>query len=158
LGAQAAHPQPGKMVGVVGAVDDPQVFAATTLYGRLTQSFLAPNDEVERLDDHAFATVSGQTFPPGDSLLLADWIGYINHLEVGRQEHLWIMLANAGQCFHVPDVVLMCVDLAFGCQEVERRELQIVQRMDRPAVFAVGSNKPLDILAASEKLRLDCRD
>ena len=53
---------------------------------------------------------------------------------------------QTGQRLHVPDVVLVGVDAPFGGQEMKRGQLQIVQRVDRPAILPVGVDEPADVL------------
>ena len=40
-----------------------------------------------------------------------------------------IVAADGGQRLHVPEVILVGVDLSFGCQQVERGELEVVERL-----------------------------
>src|SRR5207249_939369 len=42
------------------------------------------------------------------------------------------------QSLHVPQVIAVRVHPTFGCQQVEGRELQVVEGVDRPAVASVG--------------------
>src|SRR5579884_1475828 len=55
LGAQAAGAQALEVLGggVLGAVDDAEVFAAAALHGRLHQPAGAADDKIERLDHHS---------------------------------------------------------------------------------------------------------
>ena len=114
LARQAPRSQPGEvLVGrVVRAVDDPQVLPPAALHGRLDQPPLAPDDEVERLDDHAFAAPAGQLRPPVDPLRLARRVGHVHDLVRRRQQQSRIGPADCGQRLHVPDVVLVRVDAA----------------------------------------------
>src|SRR3712207_5735046 len=59
--AEASSAQPLQLVrpGVVRPVDDPQVFAAANLDGGLHDALAAAGDEIQWLDDHAFATGFG---------------------------------------------------------------------------------------------------
>ncbi len=69
FGSETSVSQPGEILfgGVVGAVDDAQVFPTSAFHGGLYQPLLASHDEVQRLDDHPFAPPSGQGFPPLDA-------------------------------------------------------------------------------------------
>src|SRR5450631_2564684 len=80
FGAQATKTQALKIFRdiVFWSVDDTQVFRATTLYGRLNQAALPTHNEVKRLDDHTFTTLSGNMSPPGNALLHASRIVDIN--------------------------------------------------------------------------------
>src|SRR6267142_2128729 len=109
LAAGAAIAEARKMLvgGVVRPIDDSQILAAAALHGRLDKALAAAHDKFQRLDDHAFAPACSQGFPPGNSVLFTVGRGYVNGLVVGGEKQLWILSAEPGQHFHVPDVVLV---------------------------------------------------
>src|SRR5437868_15239521 len=80
--AQTTAPQPGEILvsRVIRSIDDPQVLAAPALDGRLGEAALAPKNEVERLDNHAFAAAPGQLHPPVDAFGFAGGIGHVHDL------------------------------------------------------------------------------
>ncbi len=113
LGSETSVSQPGEMPfgGVVGAVDDSQVFPTSAFHGGLNQAILATHDEVQRFDNHPFAAPSGQGCPPLDASLLAVRIGHVDYVRLSGPEELRIVLADLGQLCHVPQMILVRVNL-----------------------------------------------
>src|SRR5262249_39972900 len=52
--------------GVVGAIDDAQVFPAPALEGGLHEALWAHGDEIERFYDDALSAATGELLPPHD--------------------------------------------------------------------------------------------
>jgi len=93
---------------------------------------------LERLDHHPLAAGRGERLPPADAQLLARCVRDIDRL-VGRgQKERSIGLAKPFQRLQMPEVILVGVDGSLARQQVERGQLQVGQRFDRPAVAAVG--------------------
>src|SRR5580693_9519598 len=59
-------------------IDNSQVFRAAAFDCGLRQPAMSAHNEVQRLYDHAFATASGQLFPPPSGFFNARCVGYIN--------------------------------------------------------------------------------
>src|SRR5205814_10622028 len=95
------------------------------------------HNEVQRLYDHAFTTMTSQLFPPTSGLFNAGCVGHV-YLSVRRGEQETIAgLANLCQLFHVPHVIALNVNLSFRSKQVERCELQIADGLNQPAVAPI---------------------
>ena len=114
-------------------------------------------DEVQRLDDHPFAAPPGQFLPPVDPRLLAGRVGHVHDLVRGRQQEFGVGTADLGQNLHVPEVILVRVDVPLGGEQVERGQLEVGERLDRPAVLPVGGHEPVDVLLPETESCLDLR-
>src|ERR1035437_9153214 len=125
--------------GVFRAVDDPQILGAAALDGGLDgPAGLSTRREVEGLDDHALSPTPGQFEPPGNAGGDGLRTSHVNHAIRRCEKQSIVLLADPGQRVHVPDVIAVAVDVAFGGQQVERCELQVGERSDRPCVPLVG--------------------
>lgn len=89
FGSYAARAQAVKVFGdtVFRAVDDAQVFGAATFQGGLHDAVFASANEIERFDDHTFATLSRQFLPPLNALRKAGRVGYVHHFEGCRDRN-----------------------------------------------------------------------
>ena len=68
-------------MGVLGTVDDAEVFAAADFERGLDEAATAvADDEVERFDDHAFTSARGEVGPPSRGVCLRVWIGDIDDM------------------------------------------------------------------------------
>ena len=94
-------------------------------------------DELVWLYDHSLAATTRQFKPPLDSLCLARRIGEVDDLEWRRDQEPWIVTANRRQRLHVPNVILIGVELSLGGEKMERGKFKIVQRVDWPAVLTI---------------------
>ena len=111
---RAAQPLEVLRRGVLRAVDDAQVLAAAALHGGCTRPRRPRGDEVERLDHHAFAAARRSVLPPADAFRLRSPGRSRRRLGKGwpaaDRSH---RRGRAGQRLHVPDVVLVGVDVPF---------------------------------------------
>jgi hypothetical protein len=134
---------------VFGSVDDPKVLPPAALDGRLREVASSLLDKTERLHDHPFATRLGHRLPPRGRSGLARRVCEVDLPPWSSQKEPRIGGAQPAQRFHVPNVILVDVHAAFRRQQMERREPQIVERLDRPAVspislhVALGQVEPL---------------
>src|SRR6266542_2999573 len=124
-------------LGVLGAVDDAQVLAPARLERGLDEAAAAAGEELERLDDHPLAAAFGKLFPPCGAGALTLGVGGVDDDVRGWMEQV-VRGAEVGECLHVPEVVLVDVDAALACEQVEGGELEVVDRAHRPAVAPVG--------------------
>src|SRR6185437_6221153 len=118
-----------------GAVQ--QVLLAPTLHRRLYQPLRTPHHELQRLHNHSFAAPRRQVGPPINPGPFARRIGDIDRAELGGEEQLRVVGTDLCQGLHVPDVAPIGVDLPFGGEQMERSQLEVVERFDGPAVVAV---------------------
>ena len=144
-----------------GPVDDPQVLAAAALdAGLATSPVRRGATNVERLDDHALAARGRSAPPTMRSRPLRSLVGSVDvdgawprRPDVGSASR-----QPAGQQLHVPDVVGEGVDLAFAGEHLERRQPQVVDRLDRPAVAAGRRRRtPRPFAGAREAARSSAR-
>ena len=127
LGGNRTTAQTLQVLGqqVFRPIDNSQVFRAAAFDRGLRQPASSAHNEVQRLYDHAFATASGQLFPPPSGFFNARCVGHIN-LSVRRCEQETIAgFANVCQLFHVPYVIALNMNLSFCSQQVKRCEFQV---------------------------------
>ncbi len=92
-------------VGVLGAVDDAQVLAASAFDARLNEAFAPLGDEAHRLDDHALAAGRGQLLPPRRASCLILDVGDIDGVAAGRLKPVGIGRDEPVAVLEVPGVV-----------------------------------------------------
>src|SRR5215467_6733027 len=71
---------------IFGAVNNPKIFASANFYPRLHDATPALFDELEQLDDHAFAAAVGLLGPPCNCGLLPGVVNQIDSLVSCSQE------------------------------------------------------------------------
>ena len=108
-----------------------------TFDGRLRQAAPPAHDEFQRLHDHAFATASGQLFPPLRRFFNARSVGHVHLLVRRREQQTIARLTNLCELLHVPDVIPLDMNLTFSCKQVKGRKLQVADRLNLPAVAAI---------------------
>ena len=102
--------------GVFRAVNDSEIFAAPAFDARLNDPPAAFFDKAQRFDNHAFSATSGVFDPPGDGALLTLGVNQIDVAMLGGEEQRRIGATKRSESFHVPDMVPVKVNLAFGCE------------------------------------------
>ena len=127
-----------RRLGVVGAVDDPQVLPAPALEPGLHRALRGPRgDACERLDHHALAAGGGELPPPPVAAADRRRVGRSTTQPPGRGEELRVGGARAGPPGEVPVVVAVRRQAApVRGQELERREAHPASAVGRPAVAA----------------------
>ena len=130
LGGEVALAQPVQVFwrGVFGAVNEPEVLPAAALYAWLRNAAPTSCDEIQRLDDHALAAAPGarDLFPSCHDLLFILRVRGIR-LHAGRLEQHLVLAAELRERLQVPVVVPVQVELSLGGEQVERRELQVLE-------------------------------
>ena len=114
--------------GVFRSVDDSQILPAATFDAWLGESLRPSVDDVVRLDDYAFAAGGGELLPPGDGLFDRILIVHLDRDRLGRSEGRGIGVAETTQHLEVPGVVPQGEGLALAGEDLERRQLQVVER------------------------------
>ncbi len=120
--------------GVFGPINDSKVLPAPALHCGLDDPLRGVCDKLERLDHYAFASATGQLFPPARPVLLAGRVSNVHYLEPGAHEYIVIWPGELGDLFHVPSVILVDADGALCRQYMKRRQAQITNRLHGPAV------------------------
>src|SRR5580692_5027780 len=119
---------------VFGAVDDPQVLGTTALDRGLNKATLAKHHEIYRLDDHALAAFRGHVFPPGYERVCGLGILETRRTEGRFEQKRRIRSAQLPQSLHVPNMRLVNMHRPFARKNMERREFDVVDTVDRPAI------------------------
>jgi hypothetical protein len=145
LAAQAAGTQAVEVLGegVVRAVNDAEIFAAPAFDAGLDDSAAALFDEAERFDDHAFPAAPGVFRPPIDGLLLTRIVDEVDFVMLRCEEKARFRCAETSERFHVPVMVAVKIDVAFGSKQMKWSKLEIVESLYLPAVATIRSDKEL---------------
>src|SRR5262245_26432280 len=154
--AETAAAQASKVLWriVLGPVDDAQILRTTALQGWLHQPFAAPGHKRARLHHHAFATARRQLAPPLGCGLHARSVGKIDKVMGGRDQQLVARRSELSDLSHMPEMVLVHVQGAFGRQQMERRDAIIIERSDRPTITPIS----LGILPGAGATGLEMRE
>ena len=134
-------------LGVSGPVDDPEVLTPPGLEGGLDEAAASEGDLVEPFYDHALAASFRQVGPPDSAGVLAFLVGCV-HDGVGGPIHELIGRGQVGERFHVPKMGFVGVNRSVAREQVERRELDVVDALDGPAVAPVRVDEPAGIFGA----------
>jgi len=110
-----------------------------------TSALGAALDEGERLDDHPLAAGGGQLLPPRDGLVLAALVGDVDEAPLRALHPGGVRVDERVAAVEVPAVVAVDEDAALGGQDVERRQPEVVEPVDRPDVTPVGVAVPGDV-------------
>ena len=118
MARQTSLPQSGKVLRerVLGAVDDPQILPAPAFHRRLDKPLGTADDELTRLDHHAFAAPLGSSSHqpmPLSSLAASSRSITLNGVTSRGRDRV----GRCGQRFHVPDMILVGVDLSLRLPE-----------------------------------------
>lgn len=91
-------------------------------------------------------STGGQIQPPGDGGFDGFGILQIDDARGGGEDQSGIGLGEPAEDFEVPEVIALRVDRAFGGEQVERRDAQIRERIDRPDVSPVRGDIGVELL------------
>src|SRR5262249_45928932 len=149
LAAEATFAQADEMLGqiVFRAVNDPEIFAATHLEGRLNEVLWSAKNKFARLHHHPFPAALCEFLPPGRGAGASGRVRQVNPAPACRRDH---RLAGSGKFtrpVHMPEVVAIEPDVAFARQEMERGDPEIVDADDRPDIRRPGARVAIDTAA-----------
>lgn len=139
LSGQRTLLQTGQVLGhqILRAVDDSEVLRASALNSGLQDFSLPSGYEGIGLHNHSFSTGTGEIKPPLHSVIYAVLIGSINADVVGCHEDGIDIGAVLLELLHMPYMLLLGEYMALAGKQMERSNLRIINRIDRPAVLAV---------------------
>ena len=143
LATQATRAQAVEVFGqrIFGAVDDAEVLAAATFDRGLNRPTPAFLDEAERLDDHTFSTFFGVIGPPSNCCLLAFGVQQIHLAMLCGEKEARVRSAKRSKSLHVPKMIAVEEDVAFRGEKMKGSKFEVVERLDGPAIAAIGSNE-----------------
>ena len=122
LAPQSAGTQTVEMSreGVFGTIDNAKVLAAAAFHAGLHNPTAAFCNEIHWLHNHTLTAALGVFAPPINGLALTHRIEEIDLVIFGKQQETRIRNAEATKGLHVPEVVSIDMDSAFGGEQMKR--------------------------------------
>ena len=146
-----AQPLQVSGLGVVGAVDDAQVFTAADLQAGLHQALVTAGQVGCRLDHHALAAGRGQGFPPARGVLQRSRVTGVGDAAAGRAYELGVGGDEPVGDLQMPAVRLVLEGGTSRGEQLERGQLHTGEPVGRPAVAPVGGAEGVGVRTAGAR-------